>query len=337
MGTTSDTAKAKALLRRYLAGQCTAQERTQVEKWYAAFEEGALPDKELELASIREVEEKLKVAISGDGEGARLRILPLQALLKVAAVLALVVTAALTYYKYKPDGQALQHLPTEIVTQNRERKVLQLRDGSVVHLNSGSRLVIQPNFGKSSIEVFLTGEAFFDVVSDTERPFIVKTPAISTRVLGTSFNVQAYDNESTASVAVAEGKVSVAKEKQESGNPFDEKLFPGRKLTFVKAEGMYEVSDANVEQLSAWRHGLSYFDNEPIEAIARKLERKYDLEISVTGDVKPECRYTFWISDEPIEKVLEILSRVAGITYTIQSNTILINTEACSSITPLGK
>ncbi|PTX18228.1 FecR family protein [Pontibacter mucosus] len=336
MGTTSDTEKAKALLRRYLAGQCTAQERAQVEAWYAGLEAEALLASRQEAASIRKVEKNLKDALAEERSSRRLRLLPVQAMLRVAAILVLAVTAALSYYKYKAADQRSPN-PTEIIAHNGERKELYLKDGSVVYLNAGSRLVILPDFGQSSREVFLTGEAFFKVASDSLRPFIVKTHAVTTRVLGTSFNVQAYENESTASVAVAGGKVSVAKERQMDGNFFEEKLLPGRQLTFSKADQRYTVSDTDVAQLSAWRHGLAYFDNESVDAIARKLERKYDLRIRVTGDDKPECRYTFRISDEPIEKVLEILSRVAGITYTIQPDTILISTEACSNITPNGK
>jgi ferric-dicitrate binding protein FerR (iron transport regulator) len=335
MGTTSDTEKARALIRKYLDGECTPQEREQVEAWYNSFAQEALPEPEQELEAIRSAKVAVTAALPSRSSRTY-KLFQLQPLLRIAAMLVLVATVALAGYRYtspKTDSS-----PHEVIARNGERKTITLRDGSTVYLHPGSKLTIAADFGKATRQVSLKGEAFFAVAKDPARPFIVHTPTLTTKVLGTAFNVQAYEHELLASVAVTEGKVQVEKEDKQPGETgFAAHVLPGRELIYDLAEQNYRIGKADVEQISAWRNGTYYIENESIAAIAKRLERIYNLTIEVKGADNPECRYTFHFSDESIHKVLEILSHVSGISYTTQQKRIIINTEACNILEPPGK
>lgn len=335
MGTTSDTEKARALIRKYLDGECSPQEREQVEAWYNSFAQEALPDPIRELEAIRSAKVTVTAALPSHSPRTY-KLFQLQPLLRIAAILVLVATVALVGYRYTSPGT--DSSPHEVIAQSGERKTITLRDGSVVYLHPGSKLTIAADFGKATRQVSLIGEAFFSVAKDSRRPFIVTTPTLSTRVLGTAFNVQAYEHDKLTSVAVTEGKVQVEEEdSQLGGTGFAAHVLPGKQLVYDLAEKHYRIGKADVERISAWKNGAYYIENESIEAIARRLERIYNLSIEVKGADNPECRYTFHFSDEPIHKVLEILSHVSGISYTTQQKHILINTEACNILEPPGK
>lgn len=335
MGTTSDTEKARALIRKYLDGEGAPQERERVEAWYNSFAQEALPDPKQEQEAIRSAKVAVTAALPSLSPRTY-KLFQLQPLLRIAAMLVLVATVALAGYRYtspKTDSS-----PHEVIARSGERKAITLRDGSVIHLHPGSTLTIAADFGKATRLVSLTGEAFFSVAKDSHRPFIVTTPTLTTRVLGTAFNVQAYEHDNQASVAVTEGKVQVEKEdRQRGGTGFAAHVLPGRELVYDLEEQHYRIGKADVERISAWKNGTYYMENESIAAIARKLERIYNLTIEVQGEDKPECRYTFHFSDEPIHKVLEILSHVSGISYTTQQQRIIINTEACNILESPGK
>jgi ferric-dicitrate binding protein FerR (iron transport regulator) len=335
MGTTSDTEKARALIRKYLDGECTPQEREQVEAWYNSFAQEALPDPIRELEAIRSAKAAVTAALPSRSPRTY-KLFQLQPLLRIAAMLVLVATLALAGYHYTSPGTAPS--PQEVIAQSGERKTITLRDGSTIYLHPGSKLTIAADFGKATRQVSLIGEAFFSVAKDSRRPFIVNTPTLTSRVLGTAFNIQAYENDKLTIVAVTEGKVQV----EEGNNRSEETGFaalvlPGKQLVYDLAEQNYRIGKADVERISAWKNGEYYIENESIDAIARRLERIYNLTIEVTGADKPECRYTFHFSDEPIHKVLEILSHVSGISYTTQQKHILINTEACNILETPGK
>jgi len=154
-----------------------------------------------------------------------------------------------------------------------KRSEVVLSDGSRVWLNSGSRFAYPVLFGKDYRKVFLTGEAYFEVTPDNSKPFVVVTRDLKIRVLGTAFNVSAYDDDLTIQTLVTRGKVSVAK------NAFlasDHDLNPGDRISFNKEEGTFVQGKVNADEAISWVHGYFVFKNEPADEIIKKLTRYYN-------------------------------------------------------------
>ncbi|MBE9601589.1 FecR family protein [Pedobacter sp. MC2016-24] len=322
METSSQNEKNSALFRKYLAGKCSAEEKQVLEEWYNSFDLSPLPEAGQEKASLKRVRKWL-LANVGSNLPRPNPLLRLSLSFRIAAVIALVCSISLLIY-FAGNFDAEPQL--EFHALNGQLKVISLPDGSIVTLNAGSTLKVGPDFRKTNRSVELSGEAYFEVSKDASRPFIVSTGVLSTRVLGTAFNVQAYPNDRLLAVTVAEGKVRVDSERKRLSSA----LTPGRQLIYNKSDKTSEVVEVNTAHISAWRGGILYFDNESIPDIAKRLERKFNVKIEVRGEARPDCRYTLRISKETLGKTLRLLSTVAGIKYITNSqNQITINTALC--------
>jgi ferric-dicitrate binding protein FerR (iron transport regulator) len=243
--------------------------------------------------------------------------------MRVAAMLLAISSITLLIYQAVNFAGEAQR---EFHASNGRMLVVTLQDGSLVTLNSGSTLKVSSDFQKRERSVELSGEAYFQVTKNVSKPFIVRAGSVSTRVLGTAFNVQAYKNDRLLTITVAEGKVRVNSRQTR----LSQDLTPGKQLIYNKDRQTSKVGAVNAEHVSAWRSGTLYFDNESIPEIIKRLERKFDVTITATGKVRPDCRYTLRINDDTLEQTLRLLNKVAGISYqTNQQDQITINMALC--------
>lgn len=150
---------------------------------------------------------------------------------------------------------------------------LQLSDGTVVYLNAQSRLRFPNYFTGKTREVELEGEAYFDVATDSVRPFIVKTAYNTVKVYGTEFNVSAYSDEPDAHTTLVEGSVSVERENVVS------RLYPGEQWHLNKSNGEVAVNEVDVETYSAWKNGRFRFKDTRLEDIMRAVSRWYGVKV----------------------------------------------------------
>lgn len=165
-----------------------------------------------------------------------------------------------------------------IVPYGRRHRVT-LSDGTVVKLNSGSKLVFPAKFSDAKREVFLIGEGYFDVAKDASRPFIVNTEFINVKVLGTHFNISAYENEKSATAVLVEGSVEVYR-----GNLFsrdDCLIKPGQGCFFNQSSDRLIVQDIDVDEYVSWKDGYFQLKNQSLETITKKLEKYYDRSIVI--------------------------------------------------------
>lgn len=196
--------------------------------------------------------------------------------LLVAAVIALLVVPAYLFYQLKQQANN-GRLVVESVAN--ERKQFTLPDGSTVWLNAGSKIIYPEEFPAGQREVFLSGEAFFDVKKDPQRKFIVKTEKLQIQVLGTQFSLKAYDNEKEISTYLLTGKVQVNFDEGARG---DISLSPGEQLIHNKEDHSTTIyKDVKKEQCIAWKEGYLYFDQSTIEEIIYQLERAYGISIEM--------------------------------------------------------
>lgn len=175
-----------------------------------------------------------------------------------------------------------------------------LADGSKVWLNASSSLRFPTAFNGSERNVVLTGEAYFEIAGNKDKPFHVTTGNMQVEVLGTAFNVMAYANETAIKTTLLEGRVSV------STNEAKTILKPGQQATLDSRTARIKVDRPEVEDAIAWKNGVFQFDGDDVGTVMRQLERWYDLEIVYEGKV-PGWQFTGSIRrDVPLSKVLKM-------------------------------
>jgi len=210
-----------------------------------------------------------------------------------------------------------------------QRSVLLLPDGSKVWLNADSNLDFGKDFNTSDLrEVYLKGEAYFDVIRNPEKPFIVHTSAISIRVLGTAFNVKSYEDDKTIETTLVHGKVSISKI---GATLEDEQLIlaPNQRAVFRKASNTINVEQVAAERNTAWRFEKLIFDETPFYDVITRLERWFDVKINVSESQELSCRLTAEIEHEKLEDVLKLLEVSHNIKWKISGKEVFISGSFC--------
>lgn len=195
-----------------------------------------------------------------------------------------------------------------------------LDDGTVVQLNSGSVLEFPSDLSGDTREVTLSGEAYFDVAYNPEKPFIVKTARFSVRVLGTSFNISCYNDEKSSKVSLARGSVRVL---GLSGEVYAT-LLPDQQMC-LNEDGTVDILPVNTPMITSWKDGVFIFDNESIEAIAKKLEKFYNINIVIKDDnVRNLHYYAYFKRYQNPTDVFDILRMTKEIDYSVENNVLTI-------------
>ncbi|WBL24345.1 FecR family protein [Zunongwangia sp. HGR-M22] len=190
---------------------------------------------------------------------------------------------------------------------------IQLADGSKVWLNAGSKLIYPNKFDGDHREVYLEGEAIFDVSHSDKKPFLVKTKACVVEVLGTLFDVKSYKEDDVVETTLARGKVRVSYlEEGIFGNKkIQEDLSPGNKAIFYKGKTGFDLETADVSATMSWRDGYIVFKSEPLDEILDKLSRYYNVKFYTSGIINEDARYSgsFYLNDD-ILNVTKILTSI---------------------------
>ncbi|AUP81255.1 FecR family protein [Flavivirga eckloniae] len=208
-----------------------------------------------------------------------------------------------------------------------KRYNLVLSDGTLVHLNSGSKLKYPVKFIKGEERlVFLEGEAFFDVAHDKQHPFKVEAEELSIQVLGTKFNLSNYTEDGYTDVVLTNGSVNL----EYGAGTNDEKkviLKPGFKGSFNKTDKTIFTKKVNTAIYTSWLNGNLVFRNAPFDIIIKRLERKYNV-IIINNNEKllgETFNATIEVDKENIVQVFEYFKRIHDIQYQVFDNKIIIN------------
>ncbi|HSI76424.1 MAG TPA: FecR domain-containing protein [Lunatimonas sp.] len=202
------------------------------------------------------------------------------------------------------------------------KSTITLSDGSVVTLNSGTSIRFVENFIGSEREIFLKGEAFFKVAKDTIKPFVVHAGGLSTRALGTSFNIKAFDKEMTE-VALVTGSVEV---KKEDGSDL-ERILPGEGVFSLPGTGNVNRKKVNLDHTTAWMNKTIIFDNTPFYKAMLTLENWYGVRINVVNFKDKDLKVTGRYQDETLKNILEGLGYGMGIKYRINGKEVTVTFE----------
>lgn len=209
----------------------------------------------------------------------------------------------------------------QIVIPLGQRSEVTLADGTHIWLNSGSQLYYPAEFKSSSREVYLIGEAFFDVTHDDKRAFYVTVRDFKIKVLGTSFNVSSYTEDQTIETVLVKGKVSAGKNKL-FAETID--LTPGERMVYDKNNESLSKDRVDVNLFTSWVNGYLIFDNEPITEVFKKLKRYYKQDVVTdTGLEKVTFSGKLDLKDN-LRNVLETISFASSVTLVENNGTFTI-------------
>lgn len=219
---------------------------------------------------------------------------------------------------YNKSGEVGMAVYNAISVPRGGEYVLTLADGTMVWLNSDSQIRYPISFEGTTREVFLQGEAYFDVAKNAGKPFIVHTEKFDVRVTGTQFNVHIYSDE-IESTTLVEGSVQL-----EQGNNVN-KLLPGEQAQLIGEQMV--VKKVNVEDQIAWRNGAFCFKEQKLESIMNELSRWYDVEVFYQNAVVRDYHFSAWFSrNSSIEEVISILEKTQKIKMRLKGKVLTIET-----------
>ncbi|MDR1723392.1 MAG: FecR family protein [Tannerella sp.] len=245
-------------------------------------------------------------------------------LAKIAAVVALL--AVVGYGSYRRGGQVISDKFSDITLEAPVGSKIKtaLPDGTLVWLNSGTKLVYSQGFGVSDRNMALEGEGYFEVAANQKLPFSINTKEMSVTVTGTKFNFRNYNDDVEAVINLMEGRVLV-----NNNMKFNEKVNIARndKVHINKTSGEMRVIHANNVNVSDWTLGYLSFDEELLPDIVRKLERSYEVTIKLADDPQLlQMRFygSFNPKKQSVTAVLDYLQSTGRIRYRMRDKEIVI-------------
>lgn len=238
----------------------------------------------------------------------------------IAASILIPVLIISTVYFYK-EMDHYKQIPNIVSVNKGQRAGITLPDGTIVHLNSESKLTYTPDFNGKLREVVLEGEAFFEVTPNKEKPFIVKTSVFDVEVLGTSFNVSVYNDENIVETALMEGKVKLTMQGCPSKPVY---LTPSQKFIYSRSDRQGTISIMEGDTELAWKQGILAFSAEPLEEVFRKIERWYGVTMHYDKESLVNDNFTGLFKMISIQEMMNILRMHYNLKFKIENNDIYI-------------
>ncbi|MEN7549810.1 FecR domain-containing protein [Rapidithrix thailandica] len=243
-----------------------------------------------------------------------------------AAILLVVVASAIFFWNQSQRNDVAEVTPPlEYIikeTPTGQRSTISLSDGTVIKLNSESRLRIPKNYSADQRKVYLEGEAFFEVAKDSLHPFRILSGKVETKVLGTSFNIRAYPEASQIQVAVVTGKVQVSTTKDASQEAL--MLTPNEMGVFNKGDHLLSKTGFDSRKMISWKDDIIYFYKDDLSEVVTKLERWYGVDIEVHNNANTRNLFKGSFQDESLENVLMGLSEIVPFDYQFQEGKVFI-------------
>lgn len=304
------------LLPRYCDGNVSAEEKEKVEIWIRQSEEHYKIAQQIQLIYLASdtiaIMDQVNTDNALDKVDGRIRRSQLKALFmwgqRVAAILFIPLLAAYLLEVLIPEKRDIRML--EVRTNPGMTTSLTLPDGTKVNLNSESSLVYPETFDGDLRSVRLEGEAFFEVVKNPEKRFVVTTPHNArVEVLGTSFNMEAFKWDSIVSTTLISGKVAFI---SRSGQV---NMKPGEKLVYNIQADRASIYQTNGEAEISWKNGMIIFRKTPFEEALRMLTKRFNVDFVVSNNKYVKDFYTGSFTNHRLEQILDIFNASSGIKW----------------------
>lgn len=237
----------------------------------------------------------------------------------VAVLVPILFISGLALYLNRQTDLFSQTTYSEVYVPKGEDARIFFQDGTEVFLNADTRIRYPNKFGLRKREVFLDGEAYFNVSSNRNRPFIVHAQHTQTEVVGTSFNVSAYGNSNTIEVVLDEGRTAF--HVHQSSYP----MLPGQKIEYDKSTGKTTLRNLiNPSNASLWKKNVLHFYDTPLAEVIKVLERRYDVQFQIQAQEALNYSYTLTTKQPGIENVLKELQKISPVKFKIEGDTISV-------------
>lgn len=249
------------------------------------------------------------------------KLSPLRAVYRIAAVLLLGMALGFGGY------QALRVAGTTRVVAQDALVPVHLPDGTEVLLNHHSKIRYRRQFDEKSRQVRLTGEAYFDVAREPDRPFLIDAGSARVEVLGTSFNVQAYKDADVVEITVESGVVALTAK----GEPGEQiVLKAGNSGSYLSQEKALELVPHMDRNKLAWKTRELFFDNTPLGEVARVISHSYHVEVLIPNAQLEGCPLTASFEGQDLDSVLEVLAMTMDLDIQKEGGTIRLLGSACA-------
>jgi len=315
--------KFEELFNEYQQGPVTEEEKALIARWLTQLDvmERLTPEQlgarqELSQADLK------KHFFPGENNSAKIIRVPLWLRTMAASLFIASAVAGILFFKEKSHHAATDQVTfKQMLTGSGQMKTITLSDGTRITLNNESGLKYPAAFNGQTREVFLTGEAFFEVAHNPAKPFKVHTDKLDIQVLGTSFDVKAYKEDKELQVSVASGKVGVL---PADGKTKTYMLMPGDRLAYERSTAKLSQSNVEPVNISVWQKGKFIFRNETLENIARQLERYYSVKFLFKDQSLQARRINLKIKNHSISTVLKALSISGEFQYKVEADQITV-------------
>ncbi|MCG8306909.1 MAG: FecR domain-containing protein [Cytophagales bacterium] len=326
----------KILFRNYITGDLTEEDFLKVNEylkegkyhhiWEEVINNHTIEDTGAALDDITKYNLLSRILNSQKtSSGGRFKI---QSLLKYAAALlvALGISWSLFFFNSQQEQQSVNVAVVAKSNDKGRKTTFNLPDGTIVKLNSSSKLQFPEYFDRQKREVLLEGEAFFEVLRDESRPFVIKSGNIRTTVLGTSFNINAHPASDHIEVAVVSGKVrveSLTKSSEAKGHK-SVLLTKNVKAVYKKNLDSLTTTSFLAEEDLAWKDGVILFKNASEEDVVNKLEEWYGVKIIIENQGDKNWDLSAKFKNETLEHVLKVIGHQRGFKFNISRKNVTI-------------
>lgn len=319
------------LLERYLRKETSPEENQLIEQWLMANGNAEPEWQKLDRWNkdqwLSGVFAEIKATIHTNKPKVRL-IRPRKNLWYSIAAVAVLIISLGFYLTWPQLGKRI--LPSDLTTisvPDRQKKQITLADGSKVWLNAGSELRYPETFNGESREVYLSGEAYFDIQHEDSKPFLIHTGKVLTTVLGTAFNIKEDQNAHTIEITVTRGKVSVADEGKLLGI-----LTPNRQLSINLLNRIPTEKNVDAKAVIAWQDTDILFDDITFAEAAIRLQQHFHVKIAFSNDQLKNCRFSgSALNGDNLEKILKVICAFNHATWeTKPDGNIVIDGPGCN-------
>lgn len=323
------------IVNRYLTGQCSEDEWIEVNTWMKESEENARQlfrmeeiyhlgkfDHYANKQRVTRAEKKLEKKLEKEKKEQNKQLYITRLVRYAAVIVALLLLGTGTgYWFYQKESG--QQLLVAVANEGIVKEVI-LPDGTKVWLNNAATLKYPREFSEKERNVYLDGEAYFEVTKNRHKPFTVQSDAMQVRVLGTTFNFKCDPRCRIAEATLIEGEIEVKGNKEEGQIT----LAPGQRAELNKNNGRLTVKQVDARLDAVWHDNLIPFHKADIFTITKALERFYDVKIILSPDIKADKTYSGVLKRKSnIESVLSSLQNSIPINYKIVGSNIFISSQ----------
>jgi len=242
---------------------------------------------------------------------------------KIAAFLLIpIIGLGILYWVSQSDQSAGQY--TETIAPRGQKSQIVLADGTKVWLNSDTKIRYPGNFSKNQRDVYLDGEAFFEVSKNKRQPFVVHTSGVNVKVLGTKFNVKAYADENQIETSLFEGKVNLLMNNS-SDEIIEKEVKPGQSFVYSKTDRQLVLNRFPQDEINGWKKNQLIFKDDTFGKLVRKIERWYNVELVYDEKLFNDRRLTVELYEgERLDRLMEIISLALSVNYEYEKGQVVL-------------